>query len=49
MEKKIDINKLEDFNDIKLWVNTSCPRLEGNNIVSLKDIIGSKLVNYHNY
>jgi 2-(3-amino-3-carboxypropyl)histidine synthase len=49
MENEIDINKLEDFNDIKLWVNTSCPRLEGNNIVSLKDIIGSKLVNYHNY
>jgi 2-(3-amino-3-carboxypropyl)histidine synthase len=49
MADEIDINKLEDFNDIKLWVNTSCPRLEGNNIVSLKDIIGSKLVDYHTY
>lgn len=35
---EIDINRLEDFNDIKLWVNTCCPRLEGNNIVSLRDI-----------
>ena len=49
MENEIDVAKLEDFNDIKLWVNTSCPRLEANNIVSLKDIIGSKLVDYHSY
>ncbi len=35
---EIDINSLEDFNDIKLWVNTCCPRLEGSNIVSLRDI-----------
>jgi len=49
MADEIDVNRLEDFNDIKLWVNTSCPRLEGNNIVALKDILGSKLVNYHTY
>jgi 2-(3-amino-3-carboxypropyl)histidine synthase len=35
---EIDINRLEDFNDIKLWVNTCCPRLEGKNIVSFRDI-----------
>ncbi|MBT6995282.1 hypothetical protein HN865_00860 [Candidatus Woesearchaeota archaeon] len=49
MADEIDINRLEDFNDIKMWVNTSCPRLEGNNIISLKDIVGSKLVDYHTY
>jgi 2-(3-amino-3-carboxypropyl)histidine synthase len=35
---EINVNSLEDFNDIKMWVNTCCPRLEGKNIVSLKDI-----------
>ena len=35
---EVDINKLEDFNDIEMWVNTCCPRLEGKNIVSLRDI-----------
>ena len=46
---EIDINRLEDFNDIGLWVNTSCPRLEGKNIISLKDIRKSELVDYHTY
>lgn len=35
---EIDISKLEDFNDIKVWVNTCCPRLKGKGIVSLRDI-----------
>ena len=37
LDNEIDVNRLEDFNDIKLWVNTSFPRLEGKNIVSLRD------------
>tara|TARA_Y100000034_G_scaffold7684_1_gene8476 strand:+ start:528 stop:1184 length:657 start_codon:yes stop_codon:yes gene_type:complete len=43
MADEIDINRLEDFNDIKMWVNTSCPRLEGNNIVSLRDVLKQNL------
>lgn len=46
---EIDVNRLEDFNDVKLWVNTCCPRLEGKNIVSLKDIRKGELVDYHTY
>ncbi len=46
---EIDINRLEDFNDIEVWVNTCCPRLEGKGIVSLKDIMSKDLVEYHNY
>ncbi|MBT3690717.1 hypothetical protein HOG16_00555 [Candidatus Woesearchaeota archaeon] len=38
MSNEIDINRLEDFNDIEVWVNTCCPRLEGKGIVSLRDI-----------
>ena len=36
---EIDVNKLEDFNDIKMWVNSSCPRLEGTHIVSMRDVL----------
>ena len=39
MADEIDVNRLEDFNDIKAWVNSSCPRLEGNNIVSMRDVL----------
>jgi len=39
---EIDINKLEDFNDIKMWVNSACPRLEGKNIVPLRDVLRYK-------
>jgi len=46
---EIDVNRLEDFNDIQIWVNTSCPRLEGKNIISLKEILGNQLVDYHSY
>jgi 2-(3-amino-3-carboxypropyl)histidine synthase len=35
---EVDIGRLEDFNDIEVWVNTCCPRLEGKGIVSLRDI-----------
>ncbi len=43
MADEIDVNCLEDFNDIKMWVNTSCPRLEGKNIVSLRDVLKQNL------
>ena len=46
---EIDVRRLEDFNDIEICVNTCCPRLEGNNIISLKDVMGAKLVTYHTY
>lgn len=36
---EIDVNKLEDFNDIKMWVNSSCPRLEGSSLVSMRDVL----------
>ncbi len=42
LDNEIDINRLEDFNDIKMWVNTACPRLEGNNIISLRDVLSIK-------
>jgi 2-(3-amino-3-carboxypropyl)histidine synthase len=36
---EIDINRLEDFNDIEMWVTTCCPRLESKNIIPLKEIL----------
>jgi 2-(3-amino-3-carboxypropyl)histidine synthase len=39
LDNEIDVNRLEDFNNIKMWVNTSCPRLEGKNIISLREIL----------
>ena len=39
LDNEIDVNKLEDFNDIKVWVNSSCPRLEGKNIISMGDVL----------
>ena len=39
LANEIDVNKLEDFNDIEMWVNSSCPRLEGTNIVSMRDVL----------
>lgn len=44
MADEIDVNRLEDFNDIRMWVNTACPRLEGNNIIPLKEVLGNKLI-----
>ena len=37
---EVDVNKLEDFNDIEFWVNTACPRIEGKNVISLRDVLG---------
>jgi 2-(3-amino-3-carboxypropyl)histidine synthase len=39
LDDEIDVNRLEDFNDIQSWVNTSCPRLEGKNVVSLREVL----------
>lgn len=49
MADEINLDSLENFNDIKIWVNTACPRIESNNIISLKDVMGNSLVNYHTY
>lgn len=34
-----DIDNLEDFNNIDVWVNTACPRIGGKNIVSMRDVL----------
>ncbi len=39
LDNLIDVSKLEDFSDIKYWVNTACPRLEENGIISLRDVL----------
>lgn len=39
LDNEIDVNRLEDFSDIKVWVNTSCPRLEGKNVISLREVL----------
>lgn len=49
MADEIDVNGLENFNDIQIWVNTACPRIESNNIISLKDVMQKNLVDYHTY
>lgn len=33
-----EINNLENFSDIKIWVNTACPRYEQSNVLNLADI-----------
>ena len=33
-----EINNLENFSDIKIWVNTACPRFEQPNVINLVDI-----------
>ena len=30
--------ELENFKDIECWINTSCPRIEGKNIINLEDL-----------
>ncbi len=34
-----EVNNLEDFNFIELWVNTACPRIRGENIVNYVDLL----------
>lgn len=34
----ININEFENFPQIKLWINTACPRIEHKNIINLEDI-----------
>ncbi|MBI2499664.1 diphthamide synthesis protein [Candidatus Woesearchaeota archaeon] len=34
----LDLNELENFPDIDLWINTACPRIEGKNIINMSDL-----------
>lgn len=38
LTNELDPTKLEHFLDIKIWVNTACPRYEQSNIINLVDI-----------
>jgi len=34
----LQLEELENFPQIQFWVNTSCPRIEGNNLINFEDI-----------
>ncbi|MEK6952968.1 MAG: diphthamide synthesis protein [Nanoarchaeota archaeon] len=34
----LDLNELENFPDIDLWINTACPRIEGKNVINMSDL-----------
>jgi len=34
----LDLNELENFPDIDIWINTACPRIEGKNIINMSDL-----------
>ncbi len=34
----LDLNELENFQDINMWINTACPRIEGKNIINMSDL-----------
>ncbi|MEK6934799.1 MAG: diphthamide synthesis protein [Nanoarchaeota archaeon] len=34
----LDLDELENFPDIDLWINTACPRIEGKNIINMSDL-----------
>jgi 2-(3-amino-3-carboxypropyl)histidine synthase len=40
---EVDVIRLEDFNDIEMWVNTACPRIEAKNIIALRDVLKQNL------
>ncbi|MBI2671341.1 diphthamide synthesis protein [Candidatus Woesearchaeota archaeon] len=33
-----DLNELENFRDIEIWVNTACPRIEGKSLLNTEDV-----------
>tara|TARA_Y100000310_G_C20061127_1_gene525032 strand:- start:156 stop:524 length:369 start_codon:yes stop_codon:yes gene_type:complete len=35
----IDVNELENFPDIDIFINTACPRIESKKIINAKDIL----------
>ena len=34
-----DLNELENFRDIEVWINTACPRIEGKNLINLEEVM----------
>ena len=34
----LDLNELENFPDIQMWINTSCSRIESQNIINFEEI-----------
>ena len=34
-----DLNELESFRDIEVWVNTACPRIEGRNLLNMEEVL----------
>ena len=38
IDNTFDIPSLENFNDIDIFINTACPRIEGKNIVQARDL-----------
>ncbi len=33
-----DLNELENFRDIEIWVNTACPRIEWKNLLNMEEV-----------
>ena len=33
-----DLNELENFKDIEIWVNTACPRIGGKNLLNMEEV-----------
>ncbi len=34
-----DLNELENFRDIEIWINTACPRIEGKNLINMDEVM----------
>ena len=34
-----DLNELENFRDIEVWINTACPRIEGKNLLNAEEVL----------
>ena len=34
-----DLNELENFRDIEVWVNTACPRIEWKNLINMEEVL----------
>ncbi len=33
-----DLNELENFRDVDVWINTACPRIEGKNLLNMEEV-----------
>ncbi len=38
LDDTFDLASLENFNDIDIFINTACPRLEGSNVIAAEDL-----------